>query len=170
MSAPESTLVPEKEIPLVFKLKTWYGDPRKDNSSKRDRSETRRMGKGGLPVSGRELFPEDILTATLCVVGDAVRLIDDERLAEIFDKAAQNWPLFGKFRKHPQYNYSKLLSETLQTLDLGGSIVRDNAPLQYFRVSKHLSGKYGKAKLASLQADEAKAVHQVADEILSVFS
>lgn len=116
------------------------------------------------------LFPEDIVMATLHVVGSNIRLVDDERLAKVFDEMATEYAIFEKFRKHPQYNYSKLLSETLQTLDLGGGILRDNAPLQYFRVSAHLAGEYGRAKLDKLQPDEAEAVRKLSKKIISEFS
>lgn len=117
-----------------------------------------------------KMFPEDIVIATLHAVGSETKLVDDERLATAFDKAAQECPLFSPFRKHPQYGYSRLLSEALQTLDLGGGIVRDNAPLQYFRVSKHVVGDYGKSKWGLLQSPaEKKAVRKVAETIRSVF-
>ena len=78
--------------------------------------------------------------------------------------------LLNSSRKHPQYNYSKLLSETLLTLDLGGGILRDNAPLQYFRVSEHLAGEYGKTKLDKLQPEEVEAVRKLSEKITSEFS
>ena len=121
-------------------------------------------------MSEINLFPEDIVMATLHVVGSNIRIVDDERLANVFDEMAKEHPIFEQFRKHPQYNYSKLLSETLQTLDLGGGILRDNAPLQYFRVSAHLAGEYGKAKLDKLQPADEKAVRKLSEKIISEFS
>ncbi len=121
-----------------------------------------------VPVT--ELFPEDLLIATLHLVGDDVTLVDDKRLAGAFDKAAKECPqLFERFRQHPQYHYSRLLSEALQTLDLGGGIIRDNAPLQHFRVWRYVAGDYGKSKLDLLNTEQVEAVRNVAERIRSLF-
>lgn len=114
-------------------------------------------------------FPEDILIATLYKIGKGVRISDDRRLADIFDEAAKRESIFARFKAHPQYRYSKLLSDTLQTLDLGGAIVRDNAPLHYFRVSDHAAGPFGESKFLCLSETDQVAVASVAEKIRSVF-
>jgi hypothetical protein len=115
--------------------------------------------------------PEDLLLATLHKVGEGTRIVDDQRLAAIFNDAAEQKPdLFRPFRWHRQYHYSKLLSDTLQLLDLGGSIVRENAPTKYFKISGHTAGSYGAEKFSSLDQDAQKVVLSVAGKIAEAFT
>jgi hypothetical protein len=116
------------------------------------------------------LLPEDVVTATLNRVGEDVRIVDDQRLARIFDEASKDpsGP-FREFRLHPRYGFSRLLSETLQVLDLAGSIRRENAAQRYFAPSDHTIGEYGKSKYDLLNEAERAAVDKVADQVKQEF-
>ena len=118
-----------------------------------------------------QLLPEDIVTATLNRVGKDVRLVDDQRLAKIFDDASKDPEgAFREFRIYPRYEFSRLLSETLQVLDLAGSIRRENAAQRYFGPSEHTLGEYGKSKYDQLEAPDKAAVDRVATQIKQVFA
>jgi len=118
-----------------------------------------------------QMLPEDVVTATLNRVGQGVRLVDDHRLAKIFDDASKNpeGP-FRDFRLHPRYEFSRLLSETLQVLDLAGSIRRENAAQRYFGPSEHTLGEYGKSKYDQLPEPDRIAVDNVAAQLKQVFA
>lgn len=118
-----------------------------------------------------QVMPEEVVVAILHKVGSDTRLVDDERLAAIFDEAAERYPaLMGAFAWHPQYHYSKLLQETFQLLDLGGSIVRENAPTKYFRAAPRTAGAYGETKYERLSGDEQRIVDEIANRIREVFA
>jgi hypothetical protein len=118
-----------------------------------------------------EMLPEDVVIATLNRVGKGVRLVDDHRLAKIFDDASKNGEgPFRDFRLYPRYEFSRLLSETLQVLDLAGSIRRENAAQRYFGPSEHTLGEYGKSKYDQLEAAERAAVDKVANQIKQIFA
>jgi len=122
-------------------------------------------------AANTQLLPEDIVTATLNRVGKGVRLVDDPRLAKIFDDASKNLEgPFREFRLHPRYEFSRLLSETLQVLDLAGSIRRENAAQRYFGPSEHTLGEYGKSKYDQLPEPDKVAVDKVATQIKQVFA
>lgn len=119
-------------------------------------------------MTGR--FPEDLLVAVFHLVGSDTRLVDDVRLANAFDEASRGGSsLFTRFRKHPQYQYCRMLSEALQTLALGGSITHETTALQYFHVSKHVAGAYGRVKVEGLLEDEQAQVRSVAAAIRFAF-
>jgi hypothetical protein len=80
--------------------------------------------------------------------------------------ATEHGGVFRRFRWHPNYFYSEVLSESLQVLDHAGSIVRENAAQTYFRVSKHAAGAYGKATYERLTADDQHAVDDLARSII----
>ena len=118
-----------------------------------------------------QLLPEDVVIATLYRVGKDVRLVDDQRLAKILDDASkdQSGP-FREFRLHPRYDFSRVLSETLQVLDLAGSIRRENAAQRYFRPSDHTAGAYGSSRFESLSPEDKAAVERVAEQIKQAFA
>jgi len=103
-------------------------------------------------------FPEDLVIAILNKVGPDVRIVDDNRLAKIFNNAAVEGGVFEQFEWHPQYHYSKLLSDTLQILDQGGSIIRENPATTYFRISDHTAGLMVKLSSIALDPNDQKAV------------
>jgi hypothetical protein len=114
--------------------------------------------------------PDDLLTAVLHKVGREARIVDDFELAKIFDRAAPTGVgEFVQFKLHPQYHFSKLLSDTLQVLDHGGSIIRENPAQQYFRVSPHAAGPYGKEKFDALDPNEQRLVAEIAKTIQQRF-
>lgn len=120
---------------------------------------------------GTQLLPEEIVVAVLNKVGCDVRLADDIRLASAFDDVAQEaGGIFEQFAKHPRYNYSRLLTGTLQSLDHGGSIVRNNPGTSYFSVTRHTAGAYGKGMFDSLSRPDQVRVEALAKRIVSVFS
>jgi hypothetical protein len=116
-------------------------------------------------------LPEDVLIATFNRVGN-VRLEDNSRLAEIFDKARQQVPAgpFDSFRLHPRYGYSRVLSDTLQILDHAGSIVRENATQQYFRPTPHTLGGFGESLYRGLSLEHRQVIDQVAEQIRNDFT
>lgn len=118
----------------------------------------------------REMLPEEVVLAVLHKAGKEVRIVDDRRLAEIFDEAARDSELFAAFKSHKQYHYSRTLTNALQVLDLGGSIVRENAPAKYFKPSGHTTGPYGQKLFEALSETEQRAVEEVANKIRERFS
>ena len=121
--------------------------------------------------TGTQLMPEEIVVAILHKVGCDASLVDDQRLANVFDDVAQEvGGIFKQFSKHPRYRYSRLLTETLQSLDQGGSIVRNNPGTSYFHVTTHTAGKYGKRMFDGLSAPDQATVDALAKTIVSVFS
>jgi hypothetical protein len=116
------------------------------------------------------LLPEELVTAILHRVGEGVRIIDDTRLARIFDKAARSFGGgFSIFASHPQYRYSKALTDTFQALDHGGSIQRDNPASTYFAITPHTAGPYGSTLYGALDDAERQAVDAIAEEIKQLF-
>ena len=63
-----------------------------DKLSKRNRVKSQGLKEAA--VSEINLFPEDIVMATLHVVGSNIRLVDDERLANAFDEMAKECSIF----------------------------------------------------------------------------
>ena len=116
-----------------------------------------------------EVYPEDLVVAALYRAGTGVRIVDDRRLAEIFGNAAVESPTFSAFKLHPHYRYSRILSDTLQLLDLGGSIVRENAPAKYFKASEHTLGPYGRDVYDQLSEDERTMIDALADRLKVTF-
>jgi hypothetical protein len=116
------------------------------------------------------LLPEEILVAVLHKVGPNIRLVDDERLASAFNEAAEKSAILRPFRWHPQYFFSQRLSNALQVLDLGGSIVRENAPTKYFTISRHTAGSYGETTFSSLAKDDQAAISDLADKLREAFA
>ena len=117
-----------------------------------------------------ERMPEDLVIAVLHRVGRDARIVDDFQLASVFDEAARSRvSSFARFRCHPQYGFSKLLSETLQILDHAGSITRENAAQRYFRVSPHTAGPFGRGKYDELSEPERQLVDDVASQIRERF-
>lgn len=114
--------------------------------------------------------PEDILIAVLHKVGTEVRLVNDTQLAALFHEASQSTPeVFGDYAWHPQYHDSKTLRNSLQILDLGGTIIRENASIKNFYVAPRLAGEYGKKKFEALDEDVQEAVTQLAEKIKEIF-
>ncbi len=117
------------------------------------------------------MAPEDVLIATLRAVGNGVRIADNTAFAAIFNDAAKQYPrLFGAFAWNPTYHHSKLLSDILLQLDLGGALRRENASTKYFEVTKRTAGAYGESKLRALSPPEQDAVKEVAGRILEHFA
>jgi hypothetical protein len=116
------------------------------------------------------ILPEDVLIATLHRVGRDVRLVDDHTLSEIFDEAAkESGSLFAPFQSHPLYGYSRLLGESLQTLDNAGSIVRENASQHRFRASEHTAGPFGRNLYNAMLSKQQAAIDAVAQKIRQAF-
>lgn len=114
--------------------------------------------------------PEDVLLAVLHKVGSDARLVNDFSLASLFNEAAQTSPeLLGTFAWHPQYHDSKVLRSTLQALDLGGTIIRENASIKNFRVAPRVAGEYGKKKFELLDAAEREVIERLAERIRQKF-
>lgn len=110
--------------------------------------------------------PDDLLIAVFHKVGPKTRILDDFELAKIFNDAAlKDLGGFSQFRWHPQYHFSKLLSDTLQVLDHAGSIIRENPAQRYFKVSEHTAGPYGEAKFAELDPNEQRLAEELAQKI-----
>ena len=115
--------------------------------------------------------PEDLLLAVLHKVGTDVRLVNDVRLAALLNEMAQAAPdVFAEYAWHPQYHDSKTLRNALQVLDLGGTIIRENASIKNFRVAPRVAGEYGKKKFESLDESAREAVAQLAERIKEQFS
>ena len=115
--------------------------------------------------------PEDLLVAVLYRMGNKdLRLTNDVHLAKLFNAASEKAPdLLGDFAWHPQYHDSKALRNSLQVLDLGGAIVRENAALKSFRVAPRVLGEYGKSKFEALDEKGRQAIEELANEIRSTF-
>ena len=117
-----------------------------------------------------DILPEDVLLATLHSVGSDVRIAQDQRLADLLNKASAAFgELYRPFAAHRFYRYSKLLNDSLQRMDLGGAIVRENAPTRYFRASKATAGAYGASVFAQLSPDQQEVVKKVAGWIRDQF-
>jgi hypothetical protein len=113
-----------------------------------------------------ELFPEEVLLAVLHKVGRDVRVAEDRMLVTLFDRAAKAHPeLFGSFAKHPYYPDSRGLTEALQTLDLGGAVIRENAATGYFKVGPRTCHDYGASKFNALHPHEQEIVTKLAEQI-----
>ena len=114
---------------------------------------------------------EDLLIAVLHKVGRESRLVDNFELAKIFNEFAtkEEGSGFARLKWHPQYHFSKLLSDTLQILDHAGSIIRENPAQQYFRVSPHTAGPYGEEKFGSLDSKDQRLAEQIAQTIKEKF-
>ena len=110
--------------------------------------------------------PDDLLIAVFHKVGREARILDDFELAKIFNDAAlKDAGGFSQFKWHPQYHFSKSLSDTLQVLDHAGSIIRENPAQRYFKVSEHTAGPYGKAKFDELDPNEQRLADALAQTI-----
>lgn len=117
-----------------------------------------------------DILPEELLIAVLHHVGQGTRIIDDSRLARIFnDAASQSKGSFRQFSWHPQYRYSKTLTDSLQALDHGGSILRENPASTYFSISQHTAGPWGKKTAESLDPEDRKLAEEIAAKIKEVF-
>jgi hypothetical protein len=119
------------------------------------------------------IFPEDVLVATFYKVGHKVRIPNDQHLAEIFNDAAESFgDLFRPFKWNRLYRHSTVLSDALQHIDLGGAIVRENAPTPdlYFTIAARTAGDYGKQKFDRLTPKQRTAVEQVARRISERFT
>ncbi|HEY8748235.1 MAG TPA: hypothetical protein VIM11_09690 [Tepidisphaeraceae bacterium] len=121
------------------------------------------------------IFPEDVLIATLHQVhqiASGIRIPNDQQLAAIFNDAAQKHRgVFQKFAWNPLYKHSTVLSDALQHIDLGGAIVRENAPTSkmYFTITTRTMGDYGKEKFQKFSRKEQVAVKEVARRIRDEF-
>ncbi|HXE51926.1 MAG TPA: hypothetical protein VN541_02880 [Tepidisphaeraceae bacterium] len=121
------------------------------------------------------IFPEDVLIATFHQVGknnEAIRIPNDQRLAKIFnDAATQFGGVFRRFAWNPLYKHSTLLSDALQHIDLGGAIVRENAPTpkMYFTIAARTISEYGQGKLNKLSKRDRDAVSKIARRISDAF-
>jgi hypothetical protein len=120
--------------------------------------------------TGTQHLPEELIVAVLNRVGQSARIVDDFRLARIFDNASKrDVPAFAQFRCHRQYHFSRLLSDTLQILDHAGSITRENAAQKYFRVSPHTAGPFGRARYEALEPKEKQLVDEIAQHIVEAY-
>jgi hypothetical protein len=116
------------------------------------------------------LIPEELVLAVLHKVGTGIRIVDDVRLARIFNDASQRYKgQFSPFGWHPQYRYSKVLTDAFQALDHGGSIQRDNPASTYFSITPHTAGPYGTTIFEKLDDEEQRAVVDVAEQIRKIF-
>jgi hypothetical protein len=121
-------------------------------------------------AASTQVLPEDVVTATLYRTGQGVRLVDGPELARIFDEASKDSEgPYREFALHPRYDFSRVLSEALQVLDLGGSIRRENASQRYFSASPRTTGPYGKSKYERLTPAEQAAVDKVAAKLSQEF-
>jgi hypothetical protein len=115
------------------------------------------------------LLPEEIVVAVLHKVGKA-RIVDDVRLAKIFDDAAKkSQGIFKQFSWDPQYRYSRILTDAVQALDHGGSIRRENPASNYFSITEHTAGPYGGALYSKLSPEDQGAVDEIATKIQKTF-
>jgi len=124
-------------------------------------------------AEGREVMDtEDVVVAVLHRLGNKdLRLTNDVELARLFNEASEKSPeLLGEFAWHPQYHDSQVLRTALQTLDLGGGIIRENAALKSFRVAPRVLGDYGKSKFEALDDKGKEIVETLANEIRAAFS
>lgn len=116
------------------------------------------------------LLPEEFLVAVLHKVGPTVKIVDDFRLAKIFNDAAEEHRgPFRQFAWNSQYRYSKRLSESLQALDDGGSITRDNPANDYFVVTEHTVGPFGESLFSQLPEEQRKTIEVIAAQIQQTF-
>ncbi len=120
-------------------------------------------------VATQTTSPTDLVVAVLHEVGSGVRLKNDKRLAKLFNEAAQSGGALSVFRWHEIYHDIDALRDALQVLDLGGTIVRENAPNRYFRASAHATGKYGEGVVSRLPESDREAVKALAAAIVEVF-
>lgn len=117
------------------------------------------------------LNPENLVVAVLHKVGTETRLTDDVRLAFHFNNMAKQYPdVFGEFAWHPQYHDSRILRMTLQNLDLGGGILRENASIKRFRVSGRVGGNYGEAVFQALPDGFKGPVETLSEAIRNEFA
>lgn len=115
------------------------------------------------------ISPDTLLLAILYKVGEGLRIEYGRQLDKILDNAATGSVVFKGFKAHPKYKDSKTLRELLQTFDLGGAIIRDNAPTYFFRVAKPTAGAYGASKYESLPEEVREQVEHVAQQIREQF-
>ena len=114
-------------------------------------------------------FPEDIVTAILYKVGRSVRIEQDQHFTDIFDEFAQSkGGEFLQFRAHPQYRYSSTLESVMQTLAVGGSIVRIGLSMRFI-ASPHTCGPYGKSVFQDLDKGTREAVCELAERIQAAY-
>lgn len=115
------------------------------------------------------LLPEEVVVAVLHKVGQA-RIVDDVRLAKIFDEAATKFGgSFKQFSWDPQYRYSRVLTDAFQALDHGGSIRRENPASNYFSITQHTAGLYGVSLYEKLPPNEKVAVDEIVARIQATF-
>lgn len=113
---------------------------------------------------------KDLVIAVLHRLDKDLRLTNDVELARLFNEASEKSPeLLGDFAWHPQYHDSQVLRNTLQTLDLGGGIIRENASLKSFRVAPRVLGDYGREKFEALDPKDREIVEALANDIRGVF-
>lgn len=117
------------------------------------------------------LGAKDLVVAVFNKVGTSVHLKDDEMLAKAFNDASVDFPeFFREFAWHPQYKDSRLLSRTLQNLDLGGDIYRENASGMDLRISERVADEYGNAVFSGLPSEAQTAVSQIAEKIREAYA
>lgn len=111
----------------------------------------------------------ELVVAVFNRVGAGTNLKDDFFLARAFNEAANKFPsIFGKFAWHRQYKDSKELSSSLQALDFGGAIFRENASGMNIRLSDRVVGEYGNRVFEALDADAKRAVEFLAESIKKI--
>jgi len=115
--------------------------------------------------------PIEVLTAVFYRVGVNVRVELDERLFKILDEAAHADPeRLDAFTWHPVYHDNEVVTNAIRIMDGGGTLVRENASLSYFRCSPRLAGGYGEAAYEALsKAGLAEAINEIATKIADTF-
>ena len=113
----------------------------------------------------KAIFPEEILIAVLSRLGRGERIAEDQQFIDAFSSVAEEHDALRCFDKHPVYGDSPALAAALQSLDIGGGIVRENASPRYFRVSESVAGTYGRLKYDELEEDLRSIVDRIAERV-----
>lgn len=100
-----------------------------------------------------------MLLISLLYKADLTR-INECRFKEIIYKAAEDTAILERFKRYPQYQFSKVLDETLLALVMGGMIVGEG--LGCFAVRSRSLEIYGEVNFNKLTINEKEVVERVA--------
>ena len=109
-----------------------------------------------------KIQPEVVVVALFYKIGPTIRLTDTVLVKVLHDAAQKDPSLFGDFTWHPQYHDSKVLSEVLYNLTLGGGIIREGIT-KYLRVSERTAGSYGRNTFQSLDSSLQEKISIMAE-------
>ena len=110
-------------------------------------------------VDKLQFIPENIVYVVLHRAG--LETLDDGVLSQVLGQAAQAHQIFSEFRPHPQYKDNPKLDQVLDTLLLGGSVIREGLTRR-IRPAPHLLGEYGSGIYAGFTKGQQREIDKAA--------